>query len=553
MNNEQITLTFPNGKIITCPIYSMANDYIDYFSRPVDKKIVAVYVNNEIYPLNKAIPINANLRPVFLDTAPGAAIYRRTLCFVLATACHKIAPQKHLVVGHSLGYGYYYTIEGTCDVANDFLIELENTMKQIITEDKALKTVKLSWEEAALCFEKLGLNATRAQLDFMCPSVVIVNKLDDFCDLWCGALLAHTGLLSVFELRKYNDGFLLRFPTAKQPDSLVEFHDSPKLFEVYKMYKSWGRALKVTNVASLNNVIAHNKQKEFINITETFQEKQISNIATSISKRPNAKVVLIAGPSSSGKTTTSMKLSLQLQAIGYSPKLISLDNYYVGRESNPKDENGNYDYECLEALDIELLNNNLVDLFAGKTIEIPSYNFTAGKRYYDNKTLCLHDHDILIMEGIHGLNDKLTPLISRDKKFKIYISALTQLNIDDHNRISTSDNRLLRRIVRDSNFRGKSASATIGMWENVTKGERLHIFPFQNNADAMLNTALDYELSVLKVYVEPLLQSVTPKENEYAEATRLLSFINAFYPIPETAVPKLSIIREFIGGSDFRY
>src|SRR5574344_2713460 len=280
----------------------------------------------------------------------------------------------------------------------------------------------------------------------------------------------------------------------------------------------------------------------------------MSDIADQIHQRGTARVVLIAGPSSSGKTTSAKKLALELQAIGYRPKVISLDCYYGGRDRNPKDENGNYDYECLEALDVELINQNLLDLFAGKDVVLPSYNFSDGTRYFEDKNkMHLDENDILIMEGIHGLNDALTPRIPRELKFKIYLSALTQLNLDDHNRISTSDNRLIRRIVRDAQFRGKSAAASIAMWPSVQKGEREHIFPFQNNADAMLNTALDYELPVLKVYADPLLRCVSPLQPEYAEASRLLDFLNYFSTIPGTSVPTQSIIREFIGGSAFHY
>ena len=309
----------------------------------------------------------------------------------------------------------------------------------------------------------------------------------------------------------------------------------------------------MTSAADLNELISKRKVSDFVNVTETLQNKCIADIADQIKDSGDVKTVLIAGPSSSGKTTTSKKLTMQLQVLGYQPKVIELDSYYVGRESTPLDENGEYDYEALEALDVEQLNRDLQDLFDGKEIRIPSYDFVEGKRYYSGKTMQLEKRNILIMEGIHGLNDKLTPSVPKEQKFKIYLSALTQLNLDDHNRIPTSDNRLIRRIVRDSQFRGKSASETIKMWPNVQKGERLHIFPFQDNANAMLNTALDYELSVLKVYAEPLLRCVTPLQREYAEAGRLLRFLSNFSPIPANFVPGQSIIREFIGGSEFKY
>lgn len=327
----------------------------------------------------------------------------------------------------------------------------------------------------------------------------------------------------------------------------------PKLFSVYKQYKEWGRIIGVTSVASLNQLVYNRKTKDFINITETLQNKQIADVADQIHERKNVKVILIAGPSSSGKTTTSKKLAMQLQVLGYTPHVISLDDYYIGRDKTPKDENGDYDYECLEALNIAQLNEHLLDLFAGKEILMPSYDFKEGKQYFTGKTLKLEEKDILIMEGIHGLNDKLTPRIPNELKFKIYLSPLTQVNLDDHSRISTSDNRLVRRIVRDAQFRGKSAADTIKMWPNVQKGERLHIFPFQNNADVMLNTALDYELCVLRVYAIPLLRCVTPLQPEYAESSRILRFLDNFYSIPADCVPGQSIIREFIGGSDFKY
>ena len=517
-------------------------------------KILAVRVNNEISSLFSPINISANILPVYDNTAEGAEIYRRSLCFVLATAAHNLFPGARLLVGHSLGYGYYYTIENGHPIVAEEIALLKEEMSRIINADEAISTDFISYQEACELFESLGLTETRKQLNYRCPARIRINHLESFSDLYFGPLVSNTGMLHVFDLMPYQAGFLLRFPRHAEPDTLPPFKDQPKLFEIYKRYKEWGKQLNVTSAASLNELIHDRKVNDFINITETLQVKCMSDIADQIHSRGTVQVVLIAGPSSSGKTTTSKKLALQLEAIGYKPKVISLDNYYIGREQTPKDENGDYDYECLEALNIEMLNENLVDLFAGKTIQLPSYDFHAGKSYFkDGDEMNLGPHDILVMEGIHGLNDKLTPLVPADKKFKIYLSALTQLNLDDHNRIATSDNRLVRRIVRDAQFRGKSAADTIAMWNNVQRGERLHIFPFQNNADAMLNTALDYEIPVLKVYAEPLLRCVTPLQTEYSEADRLLQFLNNFSTIPATAVPGQSIIREFIGGSAFHY
>lgn len=549
---RKIKITFPDGSFIETENEIRPILFLEKFNTQ-SKKIVAVKVNNEICSLDSPISITSSIEPVFSDSKDGSAIYRRSLCFVLAAAAHRLFPEKRLLVGHSLGYGYYYTLETGAPLKEENIRDLKREMEQIIKDDKIIETGFISYSEACSLFEKLGLAETRKQLNYRCPSKVQINSLEDFSDLYFGPLAGTTGILNVFDLIPYSDGFLLRFPKKGQPEKLTEFVDQPKLFEIYKSYKLWGKRLNVTSAASLNQLIHDRKASEFIDITETLQTKRISTIADQILKKKSAKVVLIAGPSSSGKTTTSKKLALQLSAIGYKPKTISLDSYYLGRAQTPKDENGNYDYECLEALNIELLNQNLVDLFSGKQIKLPSYDFHAGVSYFKGDTMSLEEDDILIMEGIHGLNDKLTPLVPADKKFKIYISALTQLNLDDHNRISTSDNRLIRRIVRDSRYRGKSAADTIAMWESVQKGEQLHIFPFQNNADAMLNTALDYELPVLKVYAEPLIRCVSPLQKEYAEATRLLQFLNCFSTIPATSVPSQSIIREFIGGSAFKY
>ncbi len=549
-----IKLTFPNNYVFETESAIRPLLLLDHFDID-DNKIIAIKVNNEICSLDAPISISAKLEPVLLDTKEGAAIYRRSLCFVLAAAAHKLFPESTLLVGHSLGYGYYYTVESPNgnEITKEDVLALKEEMKKIVSEDKIIDTELISYEEACELFERLGLTETRKQLNYRCPNAIQINTLGDFSDLYFGPLVPETALLKVFDLLPYDKGFLLRFPQHSTPNELSPFEEQPKLFEIYKRYKEWGKKLNVTSAASLNQLIHDRKINDFINVTETLQEKCISDIASQIHDKKTARVVLIAGPSSSGKTTTSKKLALQLQCFGYNPKVISLDSYYIGRELTPKDEFGNYDYECLEALNIKLLNENLIDLFEGKTIKLPSYDFHEGVSYFKGDTMSLGKQDILIMEGIHGLNDKLTPLVPAELKFKIYLSALTQLNLDNHNRIATSDNRLIRRIVRDSQFRGKSAADTISMWDNVQKGEKLHIFPFQNNADAMLNTALDYELPVLKVYADPLLRCVNPSQKEYGEASRLLQFLNFFSTIPANAVPTHSIIREFIGGSGFHY
>lgn len=553
MNHSSLSITFPSGKTEQVPFDTPISDLLQYFE-PTNDEILAVRINNEICSIDSNVEINCKLEPIFKNTKDGANVYRRSLCLLLATAAHNLFPSSHLLVGHSLGYGYYYTLDTGAPITQEQITSLENEMQRLVQQDLPVTTKTISYEDAIKLFEELNLTETRKQLNYIAPQKIRINCIDNFSDMYFGPLVRSTGTLKVFSLMKYGEGFLLRFPRSSDHSKLTTFVDQPILFGIYKKYKQWGKQIGVTSAASLNELINNRKIEEFIDITETFQQKCIADIADQIAASKKVKVILIAGPSSSGKTTTSKKLALELRAIGYKPKVISLDCYYVGRDRNPKDENGNYDYECLEALDIPLLNQNLMDLFEGKEVIIPSYDFNEGVPYFEEKNkMKLDANDILIMEGIHGLNDKLTPLIPNELKFKIYLSALTQLNLDNHNRISTSDNRLIRRIVRDARFRGKSAATTISMWPSVHKGEELHIFPFQNNADAILNTALDYELSVLKIYAEPLLRCVNPTQPEYAESCQLLNFLNNFAPIPPTAVPSRSIIREFIGGSAFKY
>mgnify|MGYP001771516201 FL=1 len=513
-------------------------------------QLVAAKVNNELTSLDAKLEFDCKVEPVYNNTKEGMSVYRRSLCLLLATAAHRINPKTRLIVGNSICYGYYYTFDGEKIPAKS----LKQEMEKLISRDLRIKTEYVSWEQAAALFEKLNLKETRKQLNHTCKSKILINTIEDFSDMYFGPLVLSTGALQVFDLIEYQDGLLLRFPKTKCPSQLPAFKDEPKLFSLFKQYKEWGKRVNVLSAASLNDMVANGKINDFIDIAETHQEKCISDIASQIVKSKKVRVVLIAGPSSSGKTTSAKKLGLELQAMGYTPKLISLDCYYAGRDKAPLDENGKPDYECLEALNVELLNQNLVDLFAGKEVNIPSYDFHTGTSFFEDKNkMTLADNEILIMEGIHGLNPKLTEKVPEECKFKIYLSALTQLNLDDHNRISTSDNRLIRRIVRDNNFRGKPAEGTIAMWPSVQKGEELHIFPFHNNADAILNTALDYELSILRVYAAPLLRRVPPTMAEYSEAQRLLNFLENFATIAPTEVPPRSIIREFIGGSAFKY
>jgi uridine kinase len=413
----------------------------------------------------------------------------------------------------------------------------------------------MAYAEAMETFTKNHQDDTALLLEERSESKVMVNECAGFADLYISPLINRTGLLDTFELMPYEDGFLLRFPVAGAGKRIEPFEDSPKIFAVYNEYKKWGRIVGVHAVGRLNRLVSDRTIRDYIHIAEAFQEKKLAEIADQIyAKKDTVRAVLIAGPSSSGKTTSAKRLSIALKVLGIEPIAISLDDYYVNTDKTPRDEKGDPDFECLEALDVPHLNQQLLALLAGEEITLPVYDFKTGRRREEGgRKIRLERRTMLIIEGIHGLNDALTPQIKRELKFKVYVSALTQLNLDDHHRIPASDNRLLRRMVRDYQFRGAKATKTFRMWPSVQRGELKHIFPFQNSADAAFNSALDYELAVLKLYAEPLLRSVKPGMKEYSEAARLSSFLENFAPIPPQYVPGTSILREFIGESEFEY
>lgn len=544
-------LTFPDGskKKFVEPLSARA---ALAYCKELSATAFGMKVNNELVSLNTIIDIRATISPVPEGTYEGSSIYRRTLCFLLAAAARKIYPDLRLLVGHSLGYSYYYTFEGS-DAGDIDLTAIEQKMHDMVDADLPIQTKAVAYAEALELFANTNQPDAYRLLSYNNKPKIMVNILDDYYDLYFQPLMDRVGYLKVFGLMQYQDGFLLRFPATADMTTLPAVKDIPQLFTAYQEYKTWGKMVGVSSVGQLNTIIEDRKAKGYIEITEALQNNKLVHIAEQIKEKKTVKVILIAGPSSSGKTTTAKKLSMQLRVLGYTPHVISLDDYYIGRDKTPRTADGKYDYERLEALDVPLLNELLLKLFAGEEVKLPSYNFKTGERFYTGKTLRLKDRSILILEGIHGLNDNLTPHIDAALKFKLYLSALTQLTLDDHNRIPTSDNRLLRRIVRDAQFRGSSASVTIGMWSDVRAGEAKHIFPYQNTADVVFNTALDYELSVLKIYAEPLLRAVKPTDPAYSEASRLLIFLNNFLSVSPSFVPGQSILREFIGDSDFSY
>ncbi|WP_010256223.1 nucleoside kinase [Treponema primitia] len=560
MNEVELRFINPNDDAGTPPVPrripsgTSAADLLPELLPGVE--ILAVKINNQILPLSVRIEINAVLEPIFPNSTEGAMIYRRSLAFLLALAGQELFPGRNLRIGHSLGNGYFYTFADEKPPSADEIKALTEKMHVLIREDIPITCRYMAYTDALDQFEKNKQTDTRMLLEQRSESRIRVNQCKGFSDLYIEPLAARTGILSVFELLPYQEGFLLRFPGVGRFPKIDPFEDEPGLFSVYHEYKRWGRIIGVHAVGHLNSLVANRTIREYIRIAETFQEKKLAAIADRIyARRDSVKTVLIAGPSSSGKTTTAKRLSVELKVLGIDPIAISLDDYYVGTDKTPLDENGQPDFECLEALDVSLLNEQLLTLFNGGEVELPGFDFVAGRpRAKGNgKRISMGRRSMLIIEGIHGLNDALTSRIDQSNKFKVYISALTQLNLDDHNRIPTSDNRLLRRIVRDYQFRGKDAAATIRMWPSVQAGERKHIFPFQEGADMVFNSALDYELAALKFIAEPQLRRVKPNMPEYAETVRLLAFLENFAPIPPQYVPGQSILREFIGDSEFEY
>lgn len=458
-------------------------------------------------------------------------------------------------IEHSIGSALYGEIDWRVEQhpkLEEFLEEVKAQMKEMILRDLPFHKLTVGTEEAARLFHEVGMYEKEKLFQFRLVSRTNLYELDGFYDYYYGYMPPSTGMLQCFELRTYEDGFLLCLPGKKQPKQLPEFQPRKKLYEALQQSSQWAAMMKLQNVGDLNRAICGGNIGELILVQEAYQEKQIAEIAESIRRSGNKKFIMIAGPSSSGKTTFSHRLAIQLRTIGYKPHPIGVDDYFVNREDTPKDEFGNYNFEVLSAIDVEQFNKDMNALLRGEAVELPSFNFKSGKREYKGNIKQLGAEDILVIEGIHGLNDALSYSLPRESKFKIYISALTQLNVDEHNRIATTDGRLIRRMVRDARTRGASARDTIAMWPSVRRGEEENIFPFQEDADCMFNSALIYELAVLKQFAEPLLYQIDRSCAEYTEAKRLLKFLDYFLGVSSEDVPKNSILREFVGGSTFK-
>jgi len=529
-------------------------DFINTYFADEKYKYLLAYKDKKLCELGTVIDKDCKLSLVAKNSVIGMHTYKRSLTLIMVKAFSDVLGSKtnHRVnVMYSIGKGLYCKFTSDTEtITDELLTKVKERMQYLIDSDIAINKESVSTEEAINRFAKQGMKDKEKLFCFRRVSKANLYSLDGYEDYFYGYMAPSTGYINCYDLLPYDEGFILMAPDRKNPDVLPEFVPQEKLFNVLKTSDEWSKMLDVDNVGDLNQSITNGDIRELLLVQEALQEKQIAQIADMI-KAGDKKIVLIAGPSSSGKTTFSHRLSVQLRAHGLRPYPLALDNYFVDREQTPRDENGDYDFECIEAMDLDLFNSDMTRLLAGEEIELPTFNFTVGKKEYKGKKLKLNDGDVLVAEGIHALNPLMTSKLPNESKFKVYISALTQLNIDEHNRIPTTDGRLIRRIVRDARTRGNDARATIGMWQSVRRGEEKYIFPFQEQADAMFNSALIYELSVIKQYAEPLLFAVPKDCDEYQEAKRLLKFLDYFLGLEVTNIPKNSIIREFVGGGCF--
>ena len=523
------------------------------FQKKYDHDIVLVLENNKMRELFRKVKDGAAVTFLTTGQIDGYNTYRRSATLLLLKAIYDVEGMdavRGMKVEFSAGEGYYVSSR-KMPVNEETLARIENRMKELVSQNLPIEKRSIPVEEAIEHFTRHGMTDKARLFRFRRSSSVNVYLLDGFEDYYYGYMVPSTGYLKYFKLIPYDEGFVLEFPPRKTPETFGPFREQPKVFQTLKNSTKWGEILNVGTVGALNEQISEGNVGNIILAQEAIMEKGLGDIAAEIESRPDKKLIMIAGPSSSGKTTFSHRLSIQLMAHGLKPHPIAVDNYFVERVDTPKDENGQYNFECLEAMDIELFNQQMSALLRGEKVFMPTFNFITGMKEYKGNSLKLGPEDVLVIEGIHCLNDALSYSLPAENKFKIYVSALTQMNIDEHNRIPTTDGRLIRRMVRDARTRGASAQKTISMWPSVRRGEDENIFPYQESADVVFNSALIYELAVLKQYAEPLLFGIRPEDPEYLEAKRLLKFLNYFQGIDSNLIPGNSILREFIGGSFF--
>ena len=511
---------------------------------------IAARFNNEVKSLNFKLKENGNLSLIDISNKDGIRIYRKGLLFIIGKAISELYPNAKIMVNYQLSNSLLCEITNM-EITDKMIENINKKVADIVEKNLPIEKKSMSKKEAEEFYKNSETINGKLQLELHTKKQVSLYWCEDYFDYYYGILPISTGVMNLYEIIKYEKGFLIRYPSRKEINKLPEFKENRKIMATLDEYDVLHTVLNVPTVKKLNEVIRQGKIKDYILLDEALHEKKIANIADDILKNDKIKMILIAGPSSSGKTTFAQRLGIQLRLNGLKPVTISVDNYFVERPQNPIDENGNYNFECLEAIDVKLLNEHLLRLLNGEEVEIPTFDFEVGTKRYNGNTLKLADDEVLVIEGIHCLNDKLTPLIPKEQKYKIYISCLTVLNIDEHNRISTTDTRLIRRMVRDSQFRGYKALHTLQMWDSVVEGEEKNIFPFQEEADSMFNSSLIYELAVLKDYAIPLLEEIDNSNPEYSEAKRLYRMLGYFESIPADYLPNNSLLREFVGGSIF--
>lgn len=523
------------------------------YQHSYENEIVLVMKDGKLTELFKRVTGDCTIEFVTTATAPGIETYRRSATLIMMKAFYDVAGSENiekLTLEFSVSRGYYCTVRGNVEITEELLERVEERMRQIVLEDIPINKRSISVGSAVSMFERHKMFDKEQLFKFRRASNVNVYSLKNFEDYYYGYMVPSAGYIKNFKLYKYDEGFVIQLPVKENANNLEKFEPQNKLFNVLKESSKWSEMLDVSTVGALNEQISRGKISDIILVQEALQEKKIAEIASEIAKS-DRKFVMIAGPSSSGKTSFSHRLAVQLRVNGLTPHTIAADDYFLDREFSPRDENGNYNFEILEALDVEQFNEDMKNLEKGVEVNMPTYNFITGKREYNGRTMKFGKDDILVIEGIHGLNDKFSYSLSKESKYKIYISALTQLNIDEHNRIPSTDGRLIRRMVRDARNRGTSAKETIARWQSVRNGEESYIFPYQEEADVMFNSALVYELAVLKQYAEPILFGISPDEPEYIEAKRLLKFLDYFLGVDSRNIPNNSLLREFIGGSCF--
>lgn len=553
MNQKTIRVTIL-GKTKEYPYGTSYGEIVEEYKESTKYPIVLVMKDGKLCELHKKLKRDGVLEFITTGDEIGHKTYKRSASLLLLKAVYHVAGHKNIknvILHYSVDAGYYYTIEGDVEITEEFLATVKTYMMELVERKIPIRKRSVGTNEAIELFHEHGMYDKEKLFRFRRVSRVNIYSLDGFEDYFYGFMVNHTGYLKYFELYPYDNGLVLQLPTQEKPQEVPPFCPRPKIFQVQKESERWGEMMQTDTVGALNEQIVQKGANQLLLVAEALQESKISQIARTIAENKDKKFIMIAGPSSSGKTTFSHRLSVQLAAHGLKPHPIAVDNYFVNRENTPLDSDGNYNFECLEAIDVKKFNDDMIRLLDGEEVELPYFNFKTGLREYRGNYLKLGKDDVLVIEGIHCLNDKLSSSLPTESKFKIYISALTQLNIDEHNRIPTTDGRLIRRIVRDARTRGASAKQTIAMWNSVRRGEEENIFPYQESADVMFNSALIYELAVLKLYAEPLLFSIGKEEPEYNEAKRLLKFLDYFLGIPSESIPSNSILREFVGGGCF--